>query len=427
MYESIHELLEFAQKSTSPWHTVKTAAEMLEKAGFKELDWQKVWQKGLQGRFYTKIYGSTLAAFTLGKDNTNKLRISAAHTDFPSFRIKPNASMIKENYGMLNIEGYGGMMLYSWLDRPLSMAGKIVLRGKSVFEPKVELIDFSRPLMTIPSLAIHMNRNVNEEAKFNKQTKMLPLAAVWGKDKADKEYFKEYLAQELGILSQDILSWELSLYPYEAGCQLGMAGELVSAARLDNITSCVACLKGIISAKAEEGLNITLLFDNEEIGSRTKQGAASAVYMQLLERIYQLQGKEKDELWADVANGFMLSVDVAHAVHPNYTDKADPTCKPYLNGGVVIKEAASQSYAGDAEAVAIVTELCNANNIPYQHFVNRNDVPGGSTLGSIASALVPIRTMDIGVPILAMHSARETMGSLDQEAINNLLMAFYQA
>ncbi len=423
MYTSVEELLNFVNNSTSPWHTVETAADMLSKESFQELDWRSKWEKGLKGRFFTKIYGSSLIAFTLG-ENEGRLRISAAHTDFPGFRIKPKAGIIKEGYGMLNIEGYGGMILSTWLDRPLSMAGKIVLRGENVFAPEVRLVDFARPLMTIPSLAIHMNRKVNDGVELNKQKHMLPLTSVLGK-LGEKSFFDDFLANELGVNAKDILSYELNVYPFESSCQLGLAGELVSAGRLDNITSCVACLKGIVNADISCGTNVAVLFDNEEIGSRTKQGAASAVLMQFLERIYKLQEKDNEELWQDIANGFMLSVDVAHGVHPNYSEKADPTCRPVLNGGVVLKEAASQSYAGDAEAVAVIGELCNVNNIPYQHFVNRSDSPGGSTLGSIASALVPIRTMDIGLPILAMHSARETMGAADQDALNNLLIEFY--
>lgn len=427
MYESVRELLTFINESPSPWHTVQTSAAMLTKAGFEEILWQDRWKLEKGKKYFTKVYGSSIFAFTVGEDfgdNGNSLRISAAHTDFPAFRLKPQSGMVKDGYGVLNIEGYGGMILQTWLDRPLSMAGKIVLKSENLFEPDVRLVDFARPLMTIPSLAIHINRKVNEGVELNKQKDMMPLTAVLG-EKADKKYIDEFLAMELGVSPDEILSYELNLYPYEAGCQLGLASELVSASRLDNITSCLACLKGIMAADMKKGLNVAALFDNEEIGSRTKQGAASTVLNQLLERIYMSLGGTREDMWADVAGGFMLSVDVAHGVHPNHGDKADPTNRPMLNGGLVIKEAASQTYAGDAEAIAVIRGICEKHDIPYQQFVNRSDMPGGSTLGSIASALLPIRTMDIGVPILAMHSARETMGAADQQALNDLLAVFY--
>ena len=233
-------------------------------------------------------------------------------------------------------------------------------------------------------------------------------------------FFDELIATELGVAKETVLAYELNIYPYEGGCQLGVARELVSSPRLDNITSVVSCLEGIL-AGTNDGLNVIALFDNEEVGSRTKQGAASANLMQLLERIYASMGYNRDEMWQGINGGFMLSVDVAHGLHPNYPDKADPTNKPVLNGGVVIKQAASQSYAFDAEGVAIVKSLCQENGILYQQFVNRADMPGGATLGSIASALVPVMTIDVGVPILGMHSARETMGAADQAALNKLV------
>ena len=353
------------------------------------------------------------------------LRIAAAHTDFPCFRIKPAAGIKNESYGSLNIETYGGLILSTWQDRPLSLAGKIVLRGPDAFHPEVRLVDFGRPLMTIPSLAIHMNRKVNEGVALNPQKDLLPLFQMLESEGKDADFFAEALAYECGCLKEDILSYELSAYPVEQGCRVGFAGEFISSPRLDNLTSVKACLDGILRGTLDSGLQVAALFDNEEVGSRTKQGAGSAVLLQVLERIYLLRGFTIEQLFADIAGGFMLSADVAHALHPNYMDKADLTNRPILNGGVVLKQAASQAYAGDAEAVAVVLELCRQNDIPCQQFVNRSDIPGGSTLGSIASALIPIRTMDIGIPMLAMHSARETMGVRDQEAITKLLKAFF--
>lgn len=430
MYDFVYSLLGLVQKSVSPWHTAAAAAERLEKAGFARLDMRDRWQLVRGGRYYTEVFGSTVLAFAIGGGDLakpNLLRLAAAHTDFPGLRIKPSAGIVKDGYGVLNVESYGGIILHSWQDRPLSIAGRVAVRGEKAFSPVVRLVDFASPLLVIPELAIHMNRKVNEGTAIKKQKEMLPLMAVLGKE-GEKSFFEAWLAGELGCCREDILSYELNLYPYEAGCQLGMAGEMVSAPRLDNITSVEACLQAMEAVTGAgqdfQGLRLIALFDNEEIGSRTKQGAGSAVLLQVLERIYWVLGYSREQMWQAVSGGFMLSVDVAHGLQPNYPEKYDVTNRPVLNGGVVLKQAASQSYAGDAEAVAIVSAICQQEGIDCQRFVNHSDEPGGSTLGSIASALVPMRTMDIGVPLLSMHSVRETMGAWDQESLNQLLKAF---
>ena len=423
------ELLDFIGKCPSPFHTVQAGKELLKRAGFAELSLAAAWQLEAGGKYFVEAYGSTLLAFRIGRTavhgSSRALRMAAAHTDFPCFRIKPAAGIVKEGYGSLNIETYGGLILSTWQDRPLSLAGKVVLQGKEAFAPEVRIVDFERPLMTIPSLAIHMNRKVNEGVALNAQKDLLPLITMLEQEGKDRDFFDKLLAYELGCKPEDILSYELSAYPVEKGCLFGWAEEFISSPRLDNLTSVKACLDGIVAGTLSEGIQVAALFDNEEVGSRTKQGAGSAVLLQLLERIYVQMGWSKEELLRDIAAGFMLSADVAHALHPNYAEKNDPTNKPLLNGGVVLNQAASQSYAGDAEAVAIISALCQQKKIPYQYFVNRADSKGGSTLGSIASALVPIRTMDIGIPMLAMHSARETMGRRDQEAITQLVTAFF--
>lgn len=430
MNTETEELLDFVAECPTPFHTVQASAMRLRLAGFRELSLTDSWQIERGGKYFVTVYDSTLLAFVVGESD-GQLRMAAAHTDFPCFRLKPQAGMVKEKCGLLNVEKYGGLILRTWLDRPLSLAGKIVVRGEDVFNPEIRLVDFQRPLVTIPSLAIHMDREVNDEGKLNVQTDMLPLAAVFGgvesleADADAKTFFVDWLAEELGTAVEDILSYELSLYPVEHGCTVGLHEEMVSSSRLDNLTSVKACLDGICGA-AETGTGIRLiaLFDNEEVGSCTKQGAASAVLMQVLERMYTALGKSQEELLRDIAAGFLLSVDVAHAVHPNYADKADPAVRPVLGAGLTLKQACSQSYAGDAEAVAVVRGLCESQGIKWQQFVNRSDSRGGSTLGSIASALVPMRTMDIGVPILAMHSVRETMAGTDQEALSKLLQVF---
>ena len=422
MTHEIEALLSFIHQSPSPAHTVVAAAARLRGAGFAELSLAEDWQLAAGGRYFVSVYGTTLLAFTVG--DAGPLRMAAAHTDFPCFRLKPAAGLTRAGYGVLNVEPYGGLILRSWLDRPLGLAGRVVLRGVDAFHPRAGLVDFARPLVTIPSLAIHMDRKVNEEGGLNAQTDMLPLAALLG-DMGKDDWWQAALAAALGVTQEEILSYELSTYPFEAGCALGLADELLSSPRLDNLTSVWACLEGLLGASAGSvpaGVRLVALFDNEEVGSRTKQGAGSLVLAEALRRIYEKAGGDAARAQA-LADGFLLSVDVAHGLHPAHEEKSDPAVRPVLGGGVVIKQAASQTYAGDAEAVAIVRELARLQAIPVQDFVNRSDSRGGSTLGSIASALVPVRTMDVGVPILAMHSARETMAAADEAALISLVRA----
>ena len=425
MEQITKELLQFIQQSTSPYHTVLAAKHLLEHNGFQSLDLTAGWSLQPEGKYYVSVFDSCLLAFRIGKPAAKGLRLAAAHTDFPCFRIKPAPEVTGHGYGTLNVEGYGGMIVSTWLDRPLSLAGKVVTRTTDPFAPETHFVDFKRPLLTISNLAIHMNREVNDGYKWNKQKDVLPLATLVDKKQPDKQFFQKFLARELGCKVEDILSFELSTYPVEQGCTVGLDEEFISSGRLDNLTSVVGCLKGIINGACTSRLQVAALFDNEEVGSNTKQGADSLVLDHVLRRIYSKLGLDAEQLDQDLAGGFMLSVDVAHALHPNYVDKCDITNQPVLNGGVVLKQASTQSYAGDAEAVAIVKGLCDANGIPCQLFVNRSDVKGGSTLGSMASALTPIRTMDIGVALLAMHSARETMGVKDQEALERLITVFF--
>lgn len=418
------ELLDFISRCVSPFHTVDTAGGILKKADFKELNLAEDWQLKAEKKYFVNVYDSTFIAFIPHIEMHGGLRIAAAHTDFPCLKLKPSADAVQNGYGRLNAEIYGGMILNTWLDRPLSLAGKVALKGKSVFEPECRLVDFARPLMTIPNLAIHMDRKINEGKALNRQKEMLPLAFM-ADGKSDEGYLLKLLAKQLKCKVEDILSYELYVYQAEQGCVLGFDDEFISSPRLDNLTSVKACLSGILADKRKAGLDMIVLFDNEEVGSRTKQGGASMVLPNVLERIYLSLGYTRQQLLADIHKGFMLSIDVAHALHPNYPEKNDITNKPVLNGGTALKTAASQSYAGDAQAVAVVKALCEKYKAPYQQYVNRSDIPGGSTLGSIASSLLPVRTMDIGIPILAMHSARETMGAKDQKSLETLVKAFF--
>lgn len=419
-------LLNFISSSTSPYHTVFTAQDYLMKNDFEELSLDTDWKIELEKKYFVKIYDSTLIAFIPHQAMRDGMRIAVSHTDFPCLKIKPKAQIIQDKYGKLNVEVYGGMILNTWLDRPLSLAGKVALKGDDVFTPKVEFVDFRRPLMTIPNLAIHMDRNVNDGKALNKQKEMLPIAFMQGDEDDAQDCLLNLLTEQLNCEKEAILSYDLTVYQTESPCYLGFNSEFISSPRLDNITSVKACVEGIIADKRKSGLDVVVLFDNEEVGSRTKQGGASLILSNVLERIYNACGYSRQVFLADLAKSFMLSIDVAHALHPNYLEKNDVTNKPILNHGLAIKMAASQSYAGDAEAIAIIKALCEKYKIDYQMYVNRSDIPGGSTIGSIASALLSMRTLDIGVPILAMHSARELMGKYDQKSLEFLVRAFFE-
>ena len=417
------ELIDFIDAAGSSYHVVEKCNELLGPVPLFE-------KKGMhEGQIYCfPLYHTGTVFVAIGKNPRKApLRIACAHTDFPCLRIKPNPIIREHGYGKLNVEVYGGLIRNTWMDRPLSIAGAVALRGKHLFTPKLQLVDVRRPLMIVPNLAIHMNRKVNEGVELKPQKDLLPLFFQNGDgDEDDTKKLLVLLAEELGVSAEDILSYDLNAYPYERGCLLGCDNAFLSAPRLDNLSSVKACVDAL-HAWNGEGIRIVALFDNEEVGSRTKQGAGSTALAILLERVCWKMGIDREEYLKKVMEGFCLSVDVAHALHPNAPEKADPTNQPMLGGGTVLKVAANQSYAGDPEAFAVIAGLCEREGIPYQVFTNHSDAAGGATLGSILSAQLPMRTMDIGVPILGMHSARETMGACDQFILTRLLTSFFSA
>lgn len=429
--DTIKELNEFIKKSVSPFHTVKAAAGEFSQHGFQELELGSKWEIVRGGKYFVKIFGSSIAAFTIGQNETDcdGLRIAAAHTDFPCFKIKPLADIFENGYHKLNTEVYGGPILNTWLDRPLSIAGRVVLKGGDCFLAKEVYADFKSPVLIIPNLAIHMNKNVNKGLELNRQKDMLPLAdaaAAMVKESMESADLMSELSKLINVDTEEILDYELYVYQCEEGTVSGFNGTLFSSPRLDNITSVKACTDALINAGVRNGgINAAVFYDNEEIGSRTKQGAASNVFSMILEKIYLSLGKSREDFINGIINGTAVSVDVAHAVHPDSPEKNDITNKPVLNGGTVIKLAASQTYANDALASAMIKTLAEKSGTKCQTFVNRSDMPGGSTLGAISSAVLPMRTIDIGVPVLAMHSARETMGIYDQENIKKLLTCYF--
>ena len=414
------------QEATSPYHTVRAAQNRLFAAGFEALTDGVPWALSPGKKYVTSPYGSCLIAFSVGADAQAQdgFRIGAAHGDFPGFRIKPRPQMEKDGYIRLNAEGYGGVNHMSWLDRPLSLAGKIVLRSEDPFAPDVRLADFGKPLLTIPNVAVHLLRDMNKGMELKKQTQMLPLIGLTGEE-ATADLLTQMLAEHLSCEPEEILDYELNLYNTESGSLIGVNDAFYQAPRLDDLTSVQALLDALASADRAHGINVLVVFDHEEVGSRTKQGADSTLFTLVLKKIYRSLGWSAGEYEDALRASLMMSVDVAHALHPAYESHYDPVNKNIMGKGFSIKQACSQSYATDSEAIAIVQQICDAKKIPYQKFVNHSDERGGGTLGSIAGALLPVRCVDIGVPILAMHSARETMGTADQKALTDYLTAFY--
>ena len=370
---------------------------------------------------------TTPAVFAVGKEykSLDMLRMAGAHTDYPCFRIKPNADFQTNGYAQINLETYGGAILSTWLDRPLGVAGRVALRSENPFKPNMVLYRCDKPLMTIPNLAIHMNREVNNGVELNKQVDMMPILDMLPEEKRETKYFMEFLAKELGVEEKDILDFELSVFLMEEPMYIGLNETMISSPRIDNLSSVSALVSAIIDGERADGINLIALFDHEEIGSGTKQGAASILLHDMTRRILKTLGASEEEVERVLYDAMFLSVDVAHGLHPNKIGKMDITNKPVLGKGLCIKQAASQSYATDAETAGIFCQICDNKEIPYQRYMNRSDALGGGTLGNLVARNLPVKTMDIGVPILAMHSARELMGTADIDSLKDAVTAFF--
>lgn len=424
--KNAEKLLGLIEEGTSPFHVVEAATRQLADAGYEEMLLGEEWILERGGNYMMKHHGSSLFAFSIGSHFSQEdgFRLAAAHGDFPGFRIKPNPEVVTDGYIQLNVECYGGVNLSSWLDRPLSVAGRVVLKTEDIFHPEVRLVDIKRPILTIPNIAVHLEREMNKGVELNKQTHMLPVVAI-GDGEITKDYFITFLASYMGIEKEQILEYELNLYNTDTGDLIGVKEEFVSAPRLDNLTSVQALLSGLIHGKRDKGINLIAIFDHEEIGSKTKQGADSTLLYMILEKCYLSLGMTAMDCKNAIMDSLLMSVDVSHALHPSYVQKYDLTNKNILNKGFAIKEACAQSYATDSEGIAIVQQICEAKGIPYQKFLNRSDVVGGGTLGSVASAMLPVRTVDLGVPLLAMHSSRELMGVEDFTSLMDYIEAYF--
>ena len=404
------ELVDFLYDSPSACHGVKATQKILDENGFIEIKETDKWNLQAKGKYYVIKNDSALIAFEIGTGDIEEtgLRLIGAHTDVPGFRIKPNPQIISEGkYIKLNTEVYGGPILHTWFDRPLSIAGKVSLKGASPLKPETRLVNINKPLLIIPSLAIHMNREVNEGFKINRQVDTLPLLGLIN-DKLEKEdYLMNILAEELQVNKEDILNFELGLYEYEKGMLIGMNEELISSGRFDDLWMVYAGIKALVDSRENAATKVMICIDNEEIGSLTAEGANSTLLNNILERIALGLGKDREGYYRALANSIMISADLAHAVHPNLGDKHDPTNRPVLEGGPVLKIAASGSYSTDSFNGAVFAGICEAAGVPFQKFVNRSDVRGGTTIGPVTAANLTIPVIDMGAPVLGMHSIRE--------------------
>lgn len=417
--ETNRDLLHFISKSPSVFHVVRHIKAALLYAGFTEIREEDSWQIKRGEKYVVTRNGSALIAFSVPEDGGNAFKITAAHCDSPTFKIKENPEMRDGKYTRLNVEGYGGMIMSTWLDRPLSAAGRLFVKDNGQIISK--LVSLDHPTLLIPSVAIHMDRTVNSGHAWNIQNDLLPLYSTDGA--AD---FMETLAQAAKVKAADILGHDIFLYSCAPGILWGPQHEFISSPRLDDLQCAFATFRGFTNGKKQKDISVYALFDNEEVGSGTAQGAGSTFLTNTISRLALSLGRSYDEIQAMLAKSFMISADNGHAVHPNHGEYADPVNAPVLNGGIIIKFNASQKYSTDGYSAAVFRDLCLKADVPVQTYTNRSDIPGGSTLGNISNTKVAVPTVDIGLPQLAMHSSYETAGAKDTEYLVKAVSYFFE-
>lgn len=426
MEHQIKSLLNFLDSSPCNFYAVHTVREILINNGFAEKSLEDALTAQPGEKFFVTKNHSAIFAFTVGKKPVadTGLKIIAAHSDSPCFRVKPHAEMLCEGgIVKLNTEVYGGPILYTWFDRPLSLAGRVLLKGNDALHPITRLVKIDRPLFSISHLAIHFNRAVNEGNKISKQKDMLPIIAKVNNTLEAENMLLHLVADELQVDTGDIIDFDLLVYNTEKATTFGLNNEFISAGRLDDLSMVHAAIEAIIDVKDDNATCVAAIFDNEETGSGTKQGAGSPVLANVVQRMVESQGGNYDGYCRALAKSFLVSADNAHAFHPNYAEKYDPTNHPALGGGPCIKINANCKYMSDAHSAAIFKSLCIEAGAPYQYFVNHSDVAGGSTLGNILTGQMDIAGVDVGNPLLAMHSVRET-GSVTDHI--NMIKVFKQ-
>ena len=425
----INRLLDFLNASPVNFLAAKNICDELEKAGFRRIDpTQPLGEVKAGDRLFVTKNDSSVYAFQIGRKTMadSGFHMICAHCDSPTFRIKPNAEMTCEGgIVKLNTEVYGGPIMSTWFDRPLTLAGRVIVRGTDALNPKTLLMHVKRPLLQISNLAIHFNRQVNDGVKLSKQKDVLPILGIINDELERGNLLVNVICDELKIDRKDILDFDLYLADASPSCTFGVHDEFISSGRLDDLSMCFAGLEALLAAPAGDVTQVLAIFDNEETGSQTKQGAGSPFLSAMLKRIALAQSGTEEAYWQAVERAFMISADNAHAWHPNYSEKFDPTNHPVLGGGPVIKFNAAQKYASDAVSAAVFAEICREAGVPCQRFVNHSDVAGGSTLGNILASSIPLRGVDMGNAILAMHSCRETGSVADHEYCVRAFTCFY--
>ena len=415
-------LLKFIEKSPTAFQAVTEMTKRLDKEGFEELKEEDHWKLKKGGNYYVTRNHSAIIAFSIPQKPVWKFHIMASHSDSPSLKIKENPEIEVENaYIKLNVERYGGMILSPWFDRPLSVAGRLIVRQDGKIREKMVTVD--RDLLVIPNRAIHMNRQINEGYAYNAQKDMLPLLG----EGTAKGKLKELLAEAAGVEEEALLGYDLFLYLREDGRIWGAEQEFYSSPKIDDLQCAFASKEAFLQAENTGMSKVLAIFDNEEVGSGTKQGAKSTFLSDVLARIQEGLSLTKGESIRQIASSMMLSADNGHALHPNHTDKADPTNAPRLNGGVLIKYNANQKYTTDGIAEALFKKLLQKEEIPYQEYTNRSDIAGGSTLGNLSNEKISLNTVDMGAAQLAMHSAYETGGTKDTLSLVDGIRIFYES
>ena len=417
MSTAINALINFIEKSPTAFHAVASCAEILEAQGFSRLCEGDEWNLEVGKGYYITRNQSSVIAFRIPKQKPRNFLVAASHTDSPMFKVKSEAiSLAFEQYARLNVEPYGGTIFSTWLDRPLSLAGRVIVSDGEKIEAK--LINFERDLLVIPNVAIHMKRDINSGCAYNAAIDLLPLLS-----QDAKTDFVTFLAKEAGYKKEEILGYDLYLYNRTPATRIGIDGEFFSAPRIDNLMCAFGTLQGFISSENKETVNVFYAADNEETGSATKQGAGSVFLSDVINRICENCGIDRRRA---LASSMLLSADNAHAKHPNHPELSDAKNAPHMNGGVVIKNNAAQKYTTDGVSAAIFGEICAHADVPTQQYANRSDMPGGSTLGSIATTLTPMLSVDIGMAQLAMHSAYETAGTDDVAHLIRAIKKLYE-
>lgn len=419
----ITELTDFIEQSPTAFHAVQNLKTMLDKDGFQELKEAEKWHLEPDGKYYVTRNNSSIIALKIGNAlDEYSFHVTASHSDSPTFKLKENIEInVAGKYTVLNTEGYGGMICSTWFDRPLSLAGRVMVKDGNSIETK--LVKINRDLLMIPSLAIHMDRKVNDGKSYNKQIDMLPVLSGSVKESGE---IKAIIAKELDVETEDIYGMDLFLYNRMKAVRWGSEEEFIGCPRLDDLECAFTSAKAFLTAGNQKNINVFACFDNEEVGSGTKQGAKSTILFDVLWRTNQALGYSEEDFYRALAGSFLLSCDNAHAVHPNYRQKTDTTNCTYMNEGIVVKSHAGQKYTSDAVSIAVFKMICEKAGVPVQFFANRSDEAGGSTLGNLAMAQVSMNTVDIGLPQLGMHSAYETAGVKDVDSMIRAIQEFYQ-